>query len=259
MRWRATGLSGDLGTQLQKLFAEQQRAPLLPVNLHEASSGIDTLLHMAARARQHSSWAMFRANILYLRRIVRFAERQHVRRLVFFSTASLYEGSEKTVVSEDDVAITRGDFYAWTKLVGEGIVRNSRIPVRVIVRLPAILENRKNTNFITRAFALIRDGGLPQVWNLDRPFNRLMSASEILRFIDSAEISGTVNLAPQPDHTLRMHLDLMRDHVGCKTPLVEHVSPKHASVIGTQRLQTTYGFIAQDSLEMLRKWMLQRQ
>lgn len=256
--WLATGLHGELGTQFQEILAATRRDPLEPVELGRAVRRADTLLHMAARTQNNRPFALFQSNVVYLHRVLRYAERCGVRRFVFFSTASVYRGSTKAVITEEDVAIHPRDLYAWTKRLGERMVARSRIPIRVIVRLPALLEVRNATNFVTRAYVLMRHAKLPRLWNLDHPFNGLMSAAELLRFIDVAEVSGTVNVAPEPVLTLREHLEVMAAHIGLRPTLLEEPSSRPPSVLCTRRLRETYGFTVQESGAMLREWMIRR-
>lgn len=257
-RWLATGLSGELGSQFREILKVSERRPLEPLELGRSNLHVDTILHMAARAYGHSPLALVRSNILYLHRVLRYAERHDVRRFVFFSSASIYRAHTKAVLTEEDVAIRTGDLYAWTKWLGEGMVVRARVPIRVIVRLPALLEVRKATNFITRAYLSIRRGASPTAWNLDSPFNGLVSAAEVLRFIDGAELTGTVNLVPEATHTLREHLDAMCSHVGQCLALTEAPGAGRPAILSTRRLHDTYGFTVRDSLEMLREWMVSR-
>lgn len=257
-RWLATGLHGELGSQFREILAATSRDPLEPVEFGRPAMRVDTVLHMAARAYGHGPFPLFRSNLVYLHRVLRYAERCGVRRFVFFSTASVYRGSAKDVLAESDVAIRRGDLYARTKLLGEWMVMRSRIPVRVIVRLPALLELQKATNFITRAYLLVRQGATPPAGNLDHPFNGLVSAAEVLRFIDGAQTTGTVNLAPEANHTLRELLEAMGTHVGRSLPLADSLVSRRPSILCTRRLQEAYGFRVRDSLEMLREWMVRR-
>lgn len=258
VRWLATGLHGELGSQLTEILAATARRPLEPVELGRPVRHADTVLHMAARAYGHGPFALFRSNVAYLHRVLRYAERCSVRRFVFFSTASLYRGSAKNVLTEADAALRRGDFYAWTKWLGEWMVTRSRIPVRVIIRMPALLELRKASNFITRAYLLVRQGTPPSATNLDQPFNWFVSAAEILRFVDGAETTGTVNLAPEATHTLREHLDAMCSHVGQSLAFAEASGPGRPAILCTRHLHDAYRFTARDSLEELRDWMVRR-
>lgn len=258
VRWLATGLRGELGTQFREILAARHRESLQPVELGHPAWHADTLLHMAARLQNSRPLSVLYSNIVYLDRILRYAERCGVRRFVFFSAASVYRGSTKALLTEADAAIRPGDLYSWTKRMGEGMVARSRIPVRVIIRLPALLEVRKATNFITRAYVLMRQKKLPRLWNLDHPFNGLISAAELLRFIDVAQVSGTVNIAPEPTLTLRQHIESMAAHVGLCPTLVEEPSSRPPSVLCTQRLQELYGFKVKDSGAMLREWMITR-
>lgn len=256
--WLATGLTGELGSQLQHLLAAQARPPLVPFEASRPHVNADTVVHMAARARGHSAFALWRSNISYLAHVLRHAERSNVRRFVFISTASVYGAADRTVLREDDAAIPWGDVYAWTKRAGERLVARSRIPVRIIIRLPALLEMRKATNFISRSYSLLRQGTVPPLWNLDQPFNGLIAAAEVLRFLSVAESSGTVNLAPEPTHTLREHVEEMSRHLARPVSLVEKSPARRASILCTQRLRQGYGFQVQDSLDMLSEWMIRR-
>lgn len=258
LRWLATGLRGELGSQLREILAASARPPLEAVELRRPARHADTVLHMAARAYGHGPFSLFRSNIVYLHRVLRYAERCGVRRFVFFSTASVYRGSANDELTEADVAIRPGDLYARTKWLGEWMVARSRIPVRVIIRLPALLEVRKATNFITRAYLRVRQGAPPSAGNLDHLFNGFVSAAEVLRFIEGAETSGTVNLAPEATHTLREHLDAMCSHVGQPLPLADASGAGRPAILSTRRLHDAYGFTVRDSLEMLREWMVRR-
>lgn len=257
--WLANGLSGELGSQLLPLFEKSPKVKIEALDLNKNYHNPQVLLHMAARRPVHGTWQLIESNILYLKRVIAFAEKQKIPTFIFISTASLYNNLKKNLATEDDVCIQWKDVYAWTKYFGEKLVANSHIPMRLVLRLPAILERRSTTNFISKARHSIQNNIPLSCSHLDQPFNRLISAQEIHRFLESLTHQAgfhVVNMAPDPTFTLKQTLEAIAQRVAKPLPPIE-VAPatSPALVIDNTRSKTLFNFHPRPISEQLSQWI----
>lgn len=261
--WLANGLTGELGSQLKKIFESSPSIELRPLDLRQETSA-QRILHIAARRPVHSFTEQMRSNVFYLRQVLAYAKASKIPEFVFFSSASLYSASSKNALSENDVRFKWSDTYSWTKWIGEKMVAQSRIPSRLILRLPAVLELKGATNFISRAFLAVQQRQALKASYLDQPFNRLLNAEDIAQFLQKASRTREpglhiLNLAPPATHSLRETLWTLSTSLGGRAVnIAETPSTSAHSIIDVTRLKESYHYSLGDSQDMIRRWVEKR-
>ena len=266
--WLGTGLNGELGSQLSRLYRDKTAAgvsrqiELQPLDLNLPIPA-RRIIHLAAKRPVHSHEQQIESNINYLKTVLTYAETNGVKEFIFFSSASLYNTSSSTLLTESDISFSPQDTYSATKLAGEELVKASAIPHRLVIRLPGVLELKGATNFISRAYDLIKSDQPVAVAHEDLPFNRFISASEIWRFLgglnfESASSFDIVNLAFNADHTLKDLLGTLADGLNQKLQLTHLPAKTPHAAISTEHLQKHFGFHTGDAREALRQWARER-
>lgn len=174
------------GYRIRTLSLDAQENRLFPANVEEcigdirnapavesASCNCELIIHLAALLhlgpQASTSYDRFREiNVKGTDTVVKTAIRTGVKRIVLFSTISVY-GESTGEAFDEDSATCPGSFYARTKLEAEKIVLEARRsdgqPLGTVLRLAAVYGSRVVGNYRTllqtlakRRFIFIGDG-----------------------------------------------------------------------------------------------------
>lgn len=133
--------------------------------VRRAARGCDVIFHLAAKLHINNPSPSLRdeyeaVNVLGTRRIVDTAVEHDVRRLVFFSTISVYGPTDGSAVYDEQTPPAPRTLYAHTKLAAEGIAlaakRASGEPLAVVLRLAAVYGPEMKGNYRRLLEALSR-------------------------------------------------------------------------------------------------------
>jgi nucleoside-diphosphate-sugar epimerase len=138
--------------------------------MRRAIEGVGTVFHLAARVQVMSPkpelLAEYRqVNVEGTRNAVETCLRSGVRRLVYFSTVSVYASGPGSCADEDAPPVATGP-YAETKRAGEEVVLAARLPdsgqpLAVVLRFATIYGPRMKGNYCRLVQALARGRFLP--------------------------------------------------------------------------------------------------
>ncbi|MBF0458464.1 MAG: SDR family oxidoreductase [Nitrospirae bacterium] len=252
-----TGSNGDIGTSLSSLF----RGSGMPVySFHDdlrLSNSI--ILHLAAKSPPASCDEMIESNILYLREVVRSAQRYHIENMIFFSAVSAYGDMDMEDLTEEGPYGQPG-FYGLTKLIGEQYLKAAGINA-LCLRLPAVLGFRNKTNIMSRLFLKLVNNEAIELTNHDKLFNNFISIENIFEFIINLRLKhkhDIINLASGKDLTLNDIAALMRILTGSSSTI--RVSREKTNFIGisTKKAGEEYNFVPLDAVSVITRWVKQR-
>jgi len=248
-----TGATGALGPAVVETFCEAYRyvravarhrppAGLLPdaVEFVEGDivqpsfcdsvmEDVTVVLHLAGRtpladpARERRD-EYERANVSGTRSIVESAVRSGVRRVVFFSTVSVYGASGGRVFDESCAPAPAG-IYAETKLQAEDAVRNARrpdgAPLGCILRLAAVYGPHTRGNYRTLVRALARrrfipvgDGGNRRALIYDKD----AAQAALIAALHPAAAGSLFNLSDGRNHTMNEIVEAICRALGRRPP-----------------------------------------
>lgn len=190
-----TGATGALGpTLVTRLSAERCRirillqpgtsARMLPDDveivegdiddasaLEQAGAGVDCIFHLAALLHINNPTpelkpAYERVNVLGTQTLTRVAQAAGVRRLVFFSTISVYGPTHSDEIHTETSALAPQTYYAETKAQAEQIVLAAKrtmdgAPLGTVLRLAAVYGARIKGNYAILYEAIRRGWFLP--------------------------------------------------------------------------------------------------
>jgi UDP-glucose 4-epimerase len=194
MRVLITGATGSLGPSLVRKFCERgyqirtfsldssHKKNLLPENLEVLTgditnpetvdnivNGVDMIVHLAALLHitnfslRHRGECK-RVNVGGTTNIVQAALKEGIRRVVLFSTISVYNNSCTSMLNELSPTLPQTD-YARTKLAAEKIVLNARdtnnTQIGTVLRLGAVYGPRVKGNYWRMVSALARGRFIP--------------------------------------------------------------------------------------------------
>jgi UDP-glucose 4-epimerase len=141
-----------------------------PAALSAAVAGVELVFHLAAKLHMANPTPEMRAeyervNVGGTRAVVEAAQAAGVRRLVFFSTISVY-GPTGPEAPDEDSPLHPDTIYAETKLRAEEIALAARVggsgePLAVVLRMAAVYGPRMKGNYATLVDALRKGRFVP--------------------------------------------------------------------------------------------------
>ncbi len=198
----------------------------------EVMRGVDLVIHLAAllhatdvsvrRADEYQA-----VNVGGTAAIVEAATRSGVKRLVFFSTISVYGDSGNRVVTED--ATPRpGSVYARTKLAAERIVLEAKRadgePLGAVLRMAAVYGSRVKGNYRKLVQSLARKRFLPIGKGRNRRtlvYDRDAAGAAVLAAVHPAAAGRVYNVTDGRYHTMEEIIRAICSALGRKPPRVE--------------------------------------
>lgn len=248
-----TGATGAVGPAVVDTFCEAYRyvravarhrppAGLLPGAVEFAAGdvaqpsfcdsvmeGVTIVLHLAGRTpladpagEGHAEYE--HANVAGTRSVIESAVRAGVRRVVFFSTVSVY-GASGGRVFDESCAPSPAGIYAETKLRAEDAVREARniegAPLGCILRLAAVYGPRTRGNYRTlvralarRRFIRVGDGSNRRALIYEKD----AAQAALLAALHPAAAGAVFNLSDGRNHTMNEILETICRALGRKPP-----------------------------------------
>lgn len=261
-----TGFNGEIGQQLQAWMRERS-LPILA--LHELENHPrnenSRILHLAGKAPPSSTDEILDANIQFLRKVIQLAEEKRVNEFVFMSTNSLYDNFDQDLVNESINTIISPTIYTLTKKMGEEILKQSKIPKTLVLRIPGFLEVSKASNFISNISAKLLSDEDIEIRNGNRPFNNFLSVEDLGPFLRSLVLSkqfDILNLASSMDMSLMEVVKVLSLKLQSKSNISDLGSQKPFFAIDCQKARSNYSFSPKPTYKILTQWassLLERQ
>jgi nucleoside-diphosphate-sugar epimerase len=253
-----TGGSGDIGSLLYKQLRESGHE----VEHFDRNADVraDRILHLAAKSLPASTSQIIDSNVLYLKDVAEYAERNGIKEMVFFSAISAYGSQDKENLSEEDSSV-RPTFYDISKLLGEELLKNTSLNV-LCIRFPAILGLRNTTNLMARFYLKLKDDEPVRLTNPDKQFNNFIAVENICEFLAGLNLAkkfDVINLASGREMTLCQVVEYMRGLMGSASEIIRLDSWRNFFNISTKKAESEYGFKPQDPREVISRWISQKQ
>lgn len=250
-----TGATGTIGPRVTRVFHESgyrirtlsldpPEPGLFPetvevrtgdvTNRHEVGSaikGVDVVVHLAALLHivnppPHLKEKYEKINVGGTASVVEAAKLSEVKRVVFFSTISVY-GSNRDLVLDEGVAPQPDTFYAQTKLAAERIVLGARgadgQALGTVLRLAAVYGPRIKGNYERLLKALSQRRFIPIGHGLNRRtlvYDLDVARAAILA-AEHPEASGKIyNVSDGQLHTLKEIIETICEALGRTPPRI---------------------------------------
>lgn len=236
---KLTILAGDLSSDL-----------VLP-------SEIDAIVHAAGCSPGPGVTAeeIVRDNVLATQQLVSHARNTGVRKLVLFSTLSVY-GRISAPVVDETTPIHGPDIYGRTKREAEELVAAENTFGSLALRLPGIIGRGSVRNWLTRVLAAAREGRDVTVFNPATPFNNAVHVADLTRFVAGwlerdEQRADVVTLGAAGEIAVGDAVQLLVDALGGRSRIRRELSVTPGFVVSSRRARERYGYEAMDIKDML--------
>jgi nucleoside-diphosphate-sugar epimerase len=179
-------------------------------------------------------------NILMTAKLIEYAKRMGVKKIIYFSSISLYGDVQGGKLVEDS-PIINPNYYGLTKLVCEGLLEDSGIPT-VSLRLAGIVGKGSGRDWVSRIAHNAQAGEPVQIYNPAGLFNNVVHIDFLCEFISKlinikwwpGTPFGVVLVASNPPITVA---EVAEQAVHGRVPIVEKaIADKISFVISTKKL-----------------------
>ncbi|MCM1227065.1 MAG: NAD(P)-dependent oxidoreductase [Clostridium sp.] len=144
---------------------------------------IDVIIHTAGRTPKADTKFedYFEDNILATHNMIRFAEQNNVKSIIYIGSAAEYG---KTVgMLNNNSPHNDPDDYGLTKYIAEKMIKNCSTQ-SVILILPTVIGKGCTDNWISRAADKLRKNQEVNVYNYESNFNNILHITDLCKFID---------------------------------------------------------------------------
>lgn len=232
-----------------------------------AVKGVDAIIHMAALlhipAPSTQMAALFRkVNVEGTRNITEAAGRYGIRRIVFFSTISVYGPSQGIIL--DERSRTRPEtIYGQTKREAEEIVLNARNiddeSIGTVLRLAAVYGSGIKGNYQRLLKALKRGYFIPIGRGENRRtliYEKDLARAAIIALEHPASVSNIFNVTDGGYHSLNEIIRAMCNALGRRPPMISlPAAPVCFFMDCLEQLSVLSGFNSFTGAVALRKYM----
>lgn len=251
-----TGYGGDIGSMLEPMFAS---SGFYCKKYDGDLKGVYRILHLAAKSPPASYDEIVASNVIFLGELIKKAEQSGVKELIFFSAASVY-GSLDSEAADESAPFQNPGIYGLSKAFGEEILRESKLNV-LVVRLPAVLGLKNNTNIIARWYRMLKNNEDVVFKNKDKLFNNFITVESIFDFLKDLTLKekfDIANLASERTMSISDILFSMKKALSSSSNLIDGgISPSFA--IDTGKAEAVYGFIPQNPEEAILSWIQKKE
>ena len=176
---------------------------------------IKCIVHVASKVPSNGNdYKNYKRNIKISKNILRFVKKNHIKRLIFFSTMSVYGNHKKKIIKENYTNLIdpkKLDYYGKAKLESERLFLNyakkNREFILTIYRLCGIVGKDSKNNFLSNTFNNVKKNKAVYISNPNSLFNNLITdhniAQILLKSIDFEKRNDIYNLASQKPIILR--------------------------------------------------------
>ncbi len=246
------GENGNVG----KILSQQDNVILYnqQPNIHN----VNTFIHLASKS-QDKDFELIESNILYLKEMISFCEKNNIANFIFISAVSIYGEKNKNNVNEND-SCKNTQLYGLTKLMGEEILKMSNLNI-LILRLPMILTDNKSNGVLNRIILKLENNEKVVLYNSDKIFNNFIGMNDLINFINIYKFKNKIeilNLATSQQLSLKEIVLYLKNLLKSSSQIEFNNEKKKFFNISISRAQKYYAYEPQETKEILYKWILQR-
>lgn len=202
-----TGSNGVVGREIVQLLSKNKKYNLILLTNNKNKKNkkkifyqdltksisfklkIDAIIHCAAKNPLSKTGSnpknIYSANIQMTKNIINFSNKNNVKKIIFLSAMDVYGSIKKKILFEDQKAINP-NLYGKSKSLSEKLFCSKKNKFRTVcLRIPGIFTSdlTRNRPLIINILKKIKNNENVTAYNLDKKFNNILDATEIVKFI----------------------------------------------------------------------------
>ena len=214
---------------------------------------IDALIHCAAKhpfsLSGNSMKKIYKINVKMTKNLIEFSNKNNIKKVFFLSSIDVYGQIQNNIVNEKQKP-KKANLYGKSKFFSEKLFCKKNNQFRVIcLRIPGVftLDLSKNHPLIINIVKRIMHGQNIHVYNINKKFNNVLDADEIIRFIKIAlkrpkYKSGVYNFSASKPIKFIKVLKLIKKVFKSKSQIIEHDSRKTSFIISNKKLIKSFSY-----------------
>jgi|TARA_B110000444_G_scaffold183625_1_gene172587 nucleoside-diphosphate-sugar epimerase len=283
MKILVTGCDGNIGKQIAKNFLLKKIKNILllfnnknkkknnknkiykdltkPLSI---KSDIDTIIHcagMTPNSKMNNMKKIYSLNLKIIKNIINFANKNNVKKIIFFSTIDIYGSNRKNIINEDDLSI-KPNLYAKSKIASEKLLCNKKNKFKSIcLRLPGFLNPKLNKDYpiLIKLIKKIKKNQKIEVYSWDKKFNNIIDIDELLRFINFIKYkklnSQIFNFsASNPIYFIDL-INIIRNKFKSKSIILKNRTKKKSFVISNKKLHKILKFKTSSTKKIINRFL----
>jgi nucleoside-diphosphate-sugar epimerase len=157
-----------------------------PYTLQSWTEPTDVLVHIAAQSPDVGiTDTDIYKNIPMTYNLIQYAKRVGIKKIIYFSSDSIYgDPSPLQMYMQGMNRISDTSFYGLTKLVCEGLLKDSGIPT-VVLRLPLIVGPGAKRNWLARMMQNVKEGKPVTIYNPRGLFNNVVHIQYVAEVVEN--------------------------------------------------------------------------
>jgi len=211
---------------------------------------VDMIVHAAARSPYSgvNFSDYIESNVVGVQRLLEFAYKGRVSKIVFLSSMSVY-GSITVPEVTERTSISDPEPYGLSKYFGEQLFKEKKETIPTLVlRLPAVLGPRANNHpWPRRVVTKLLNNETVSIYSPESLFNNIVSLGGVVRFVRKAldlEWSGyeVVNLGSSSPLSVKECVNTMREASESCSEIVVQQKVDAPFLISTKKAEEFFGF-----------------
>lgn len=250
-----SGLGGKIGSDLIRFYEKKKYGrDYFELDFSQPCAA-KTLVHIAACSNIDLNENIVNSNVVFLQKTIEFAEQNNIENFIFFSAISIY-GQAVDLVDENSPFITP-NIYSASKILGEQMLRQSRIKNILCLRLPSVLTTRDNRSFLFKWLDAAMKNNDISVVNSDKKFNNFLSVNSLFDFIFNVRLKSgfdTLNLGSLDNFSFYEFAYYLKQKMNSTSKIIESKKSDFFK-INLAKSKEEYNFSPLGAKESIDEWI----
>ncbi|HAM37838.1 MAG: hypothetical protein A2474_04935 [Elusimicrobia bacterium RIFOXYC2_FULL_34_12] len=225
---------------------------------------VDAIIHTAAEARPSGVPVAeyIKNNMTAVENLALYAVEAGVKKIIFFSSISVYGEIENKVVDED-TPIINPSVYGISKYIGELLLKDisDKIP-SIALRLPGLLGKMAKGPWLAKVLQKVFKGEDITVYNHSEGFNNAIHLSDLAAFIQNLlknDLKGfdVINLACSEVITVEETVKELIKNAGTSSEIKNKESENISFIISTEKAKRVYSFESSPIRSVLERFVIE--
>ncbi len=248
LKYLYNGHTGYVGKILNRYFNN------IEVFNHDIKLKANVFLHLASNTKKETNEL---EDLLYLKKVIKYCQKNQIKNFVYFSTVSVYGNKNKQNLSEEEVCPTLKGYAKAKYLCEEYLINEIKDLNILILRMPAILTKKSDT-YIVRLLEQLYNNEEIILKNYNKIFNNFISVEDISNFIKKYSFSKKVeivNLASNKEQTLKDIVLYLKELTNSTSNIILDKQKSDFYNLNIEKINKIYNFYPISYKDSLKQWL----